>query len=71
MTPSCGLVTMAWATVRLKKDNDYDDDDDDDDDDGGFSNRQAYLICSMFAEPLKSSLFVLYLVNHQLLVIHL
>ena len=25
----------------------------------------------MFAEPLKSSLFVLYLVNHQLLVIHL
>ena len=27
VTPSCGLVTMAWATVRLKKDNDYDDDD--------------------------------------------
>ena len=66
MTPSCGLVTMAWATVWLKKDNDYDDDDD-----GGFSNRQAYLICSMFAEPLKSSLFVLCLVNHQLLEIHL
>ena len=45
---------MAWATVRLKKDNDYDDDDDDDDDDdGGFSNRQAYLICSMFAEPIN------------------
>ena len=35
VTPSCGLVTMAWATVRLKKDNDYDDDDDDDDDDDG------------------------------------
>ena len=63
---------MAWATVRLKKDNDYDDDDDDDDDDdGGFSNRQAYLICSMFAEPLKSSLFVLCMINCQLLVIHL
>ena len=63
---------MAWATVRLKKDNDYDDDDDDDDDDdGGFSNRQAYLICSMLTEPLKSSLFVLCMVNDQLLEIHL
>ena len=29
VTPSCGLVTMAWATVWLKKDNDYDGDDDD------------------------------------------
>ena len=40
MTPSCGLVTMAWATVRLKKDNedeDEDDDDDGDDDDGGYN----------------------------------
>ena len=35
MTPSCGLVTMAWATVRLKKDDDNGGGDDDDD--GGFS----------------------------------
>ena len=25
VTPSCGLVTMAWGAVWLKKDNDYDD----------------------------------------------
>ena len=35
------------------------------------NRKSCHLICSMFAEPLKSSLFVLCLVNHQLLEIHL
>ena len=45
MTPSCGLVTMAWATVRLKKDN---EDEDEGDDDGG-SNKCPQLSSYLYS----------------------